>query len=467
MNVSVKDLTKIMKGQLILGNPRAMVTGASVDTRKLKSGSLFYALKGEKVDGHQFAFSACQQGAIGVVVSDLGWLTQDMSLNAAVIRVSDPLEGLRLTGQFLRNMFRGPVVGITGSNGKTTTKQMLAGILRRTGTGLWTQGNYNSQIGLPLVLSEVKDEDKWMVLEMGASAPGNIASLAEVARPTVGIITSIGPAHLASFGSIDRIAETKWELMESLPNDGTAVVPWAEPHLEKWIRVFKKKIVYFGENPACPVRAMAIQTGEKIQFRLQIGSNNATVRLPLPGTHNVMNALAAAAAAWVLGTSMDDIVAGLESFEPPQMRMEVLKHSSGAVFINDAYNANPASMAQALRSLMEAYPSSKRVFVMGSMLELGPDSDKYHFHLGTELGRTSLDRVVLVGNETKQAREGALSVGAPASKFIWAESHDKAADALKPFLKSDAVILFKGSRGVKLEEIIQRLTQDEKMEKIS
>lgn len=455
MKLSVRDITRAVGGQLILGDPMAEVEGISIDSRQIARGSMFVALKGERVDGHAYVVSAWRQGAAALLVSRLDWLQGESKVSCAVIRVNDTLEAMKYFGMFMRGRFTGPVVGITGSNGKTTTKQMVTGVLKTHDRGLSTSGNYNSQIGLPIVLSLLSSDDKWMVLEMGASAPGNIANLCEMAKPTIGILTSIGPAHLATFGSLKRIAETKWELMDALPENGTAIVPWGEPLLDPHVRAYKKRIVFIGEDPSCPVRASQIEVGERVRFRLHIGSDSEMVNLPLPGRCNVVNALAAAAAGWVLKYSMIDIVRGLESFEPPRMRMEVTRLASGAVIVNDAYNANPASMAHAVHSLIESYPERKRILVLGSMLELGDDSDRYHFHLGTEVGRCPVEKVFLLGKEMRQALDGALSVGAPAGRFVFSDGHDDVARELRGMMAPDSVVLFKGSRGMKLEKIIE------------
>lgn len=454
MKLTLRDATRAVGGQLILGDPRATVGVVVVDSRQISKDCLFFALKGERVDGHDFALSAGRQGAAALVVSRLNWLQGESKASCGVIQVNDTAEALRSYGSFMRGRFKGPVVGITGSNGKTTTKQMVAGVLTTREAGLATAGNYNSQIGLPIMLSRLGSDDKWMVLEMGASAPGHIASLCEIARPTVGILTSIGPAHLATFGSLQRIAETKWELMESLPADGTAIVPWGVPELDAHVRTYKKRIVFIGEDPSCAVRASQIELGERARFRLHVGSSSEVVNLPMPGRCNVTNALAAAATGWVLGYSIGDIVRGLEKFEPPPMRMEVRHLPSGAIIVNDAYNANPASMAHAVRSLVESYPDRRRVLVLGSMLELGEHSGRYHFDLGTEVGRSPVDRIFLLGEEMRPALEGAISVGAPAERVIWSDRHEELAEKLGKALGPDVVVLFKGSRGMKLEKII-------------
>jgi UDP-N-acetylmuramoyl-tripeptide--D-alanyl-D-alanine ligase len=458
MNKTIRELTVATKGQLILGDPKAVGNGVCIDSRNLQVGQVFFALKGERVDGHDFALSVCRQGAAAVVVSNLSWLKgAEASLTAAVVRVAEVPEALRNFGKSFRNGFKGPVVAITGSNGKTTTKQMVASILKTTGPGLATKGNYNSQIGLPVVLADLKTDDRWMALEMGDSAPGQISVLADIAQPTVGIVTSIGPEHMQSFGSMKHVVESKWELMEALPTDGSAILPWAEASLQPYIRSYKKKIVFFGEDPACPVRASAIVSGEKMNFLLHISGRSAKVNLALPGRFNVRNALAAAAAGWVLGLPLEKIVEGLEKFEPAKMRMEMTHHSSGAVLLNDAYNANPASMIESVRTLVETYPAKRRIVVMGSMLELGEESEKFHFHVGTEVGRFTLEKVFLVGKETKQITEGAVSVGAPASKFTMMNSSDEVGEALSKLLKPDVVVLFKGSRGMQLEKILEKI----------
>lgn len=459
MNFTIRELTTILKGQLILGDPRLKALRAVVDSRQAKSGDLFFALKGERVDGHQYAMDVCQAGAVGVVVSDLEWLSAHASFAAAVIRVTNPLEALQRLGQVVRQRFKGKVIGITGSNGKTTTKQMLTNIMKTTGPGLSTPGNYNSQIGLPLALSELDETAQWMVLEMGASEPGNIAALADIAQPQIGILTGIGAAHLATFGSLENVAKSKWELMESLPRDGTAILPWGEPLLEPLIRAYGKKIIFFGEDSACPVRATSIENKDHVSFLLHVGSQSTKVTLPVPGKFNVLNALASAAAAWVMGIPIESIVEGLSTFEPPKMRMELLTHSSGAFLINDAYNANPTSMVNAVRSMVESFPGKTYVAVLGSMLELGIDSEKLHFHVGSEVAHFPLDKIYLYGDETSAVMEGIVAGGMSSKKISHMLTHEDLIQKIKEHLKSGTIILFKGSRSMRLEQVIEKLVK--------
>lgn len=457
MNISVRELTTMLKGQLVLGDPKTVAKRAVVDSRMVAPGDLFFALRGARVDGHQYAMVACRQGAVAVVVSQLEWMKSLSAVSSCVIRVNDTSEALKQLGQSLRRLFKGTVIGITGSNGKTTVKQMTSAIMRTQGPGLSTPGNFNSQIGLPMTLSEIQEDARWMVLEMGASEPGNIAALAEIARPQIGIITSIGPAHLASFGSIAAIARTKWELLDSLPADGCAVLPWGVQALEPHIRKYSKKIVFFGDDASCPVRATGIEAGMNISFFLHIGSQNARVKLPVPGRFNVYNALAAAAAGWVAGVGIDRIAEALEKFEPAQMRMQILTHKSGATLINDAYNANPSSTVEAIRTMTETFQGKKWILVMGSMLELGEDSDKLHFHVGSEIGRFPVEHVFLFGKETEPVREGALASGLPAGKLDSVASHEELLQKLSSYLSPDTVVLFKGSRGMALDKAIKSM----------
>lgn len=454
MNKTIRELIRVLKADLILGDPKTVTRRAVVDSRSVKPGDLFFALKGARSDGHEFAESAVRAGAAGVVVSQIEWIRHQSNMATAILQVENPLDALRDLGKNLRNDFDGPVIGVTGSNGKTTTKQMIAAVMKASGPGLATQGNLNSQIGLPLVLSSLAPNQQWMVLEMGASEPGHIAALADIAKPKIGVLTSIGPAHLKTFGSLANIASSKWELMDALPFDGTAIIPWGEPLLEPHVRGFSKKIIFFGEDASCPVRASNIEVGEKVRFKLHLAGASVSVSLPVAGRFNVMNALAAAAVGYTLGRPIDEISRSLESFEPPAMRMEPVSNKTGALIFNDAYNANPASMIQSVRSLVESFPDRKKILVLGSMLELGEDEDRMHFHVGNELAKLPLERVFLYGPETQKIFEGAEASGGSPKKFLRLDRHEEIAAQLKSLLNKDTVVLVKGSRGTEMEKVI-------------
>jgi UDP-N-acetylmuramoyl-tripeptide--D-alanyl-D-alanine ligase len=294
-----------------------------------------------------------------------------------------------------------------------------------------------------------------MVLEMGASAKGNIATLCSIARPSVGIITSIGPAHVETFGSVEKIASAKWELIDALPPEGWAVLPAEQPELAALIQKHRGQRLLFGEGAACDVRASQIEMGERVRFVLHIRKEESPVQLPVSGRFNVRNALAAAAGAWAVGTPMENIVRGLERFDPPPMRMQVLRHPSGAIFINDAYNANPASMVQAARAVVETYPHKQTILVSGSMLELGTESSRLHHEVGAQLGKINIKRIYFYGPESAPALEGARSTAVDPSAVDRVTDFQMLRDMIRPWLGPETVVLFKGSRSMKLEQAIQ------------
>jgi len=270
-------------------------------------------------------------------------------------------------------------------------------------------------------------------------------------------MTIMVPADLATFENLANIARSKWELMESLSSEGVAIVPWGEASLEPHIHQFNKQIIYFGENTSCTVRASAVEIKEQTHFLLHIGAQSARVHLPVQGRFNVRNALASAAVGWALQIPIENIIEGLNNFTPPPMRMERIYHPSGAVLLNDAYNANPASMVHSVGTLMESFYDRKKIVVLGSMKELGSESEKLHFHLGTEIGKCALEYIYLIGRETKAVRAGAVAVGWPEEKICLCENADDLAKHLKNHLQPDTAILLKGSRAMRLERVIDDL----------
>jgi UDP-N-acetylmuramoyl-tripeptide--D-alanyl-D-alanine ligase len=349
------------------------------------------------------------------------------------------------------------VAAVTGSNGKTTTKEMLASIIRQTAPVFATPGNLNSQIGLPLALLDLREEHQFCVLEMGASERGHLRRLSEIARPQFGIITNIGYAHIEFFGFLDKTARAKWELMESLPKTGHAILPANNPFLSPLISGSPCPITLFGEGPGSQVRALDIkEEREFISFILELGRTSFPVRLHTLGRFNVLNALAAAACAWRMGLEQESIQKGLESFAPAPMRMTVTRHSTGALLVNDAYNANPDSMKASLDSFYEHFKDSRRIAVLGSMLELGKESTRLHEELGLHLKNMPALEVHLTGGETCSTEEGARRAGASNSIMTHQTLTDLTA-TLRARLDGRTAVLFKASRGIGLEKVIEAL----------
>lgn len=426
-----------------------MVDGATIDTRDLRPGQLFVAVVAHR-DGHDFLPEATDAGA-SCCLTARGEVPGDL----ADVRVRDTGLALLRLGGWARDQL-GPtarVVALTGSNGKTSTKDLLAAVLARRWETVASAKSFNNELGLPLTLFGAPPTTEAMVVEMGARGPGDIAQLCEVARPTVGLVTNVGPAHLERFGTLDGVAAAKVELVDAVARAGGTVVLNAEDErVQKMAAHTTGPVVWFGRSTGdVHAEGGRIRMGEdpdrplSPRFRLVSPWGRADVRVAGAGEHQADNALAAAAAALTLGVPLDEVVAGLETAARSAWRMELVRTRSGALVCNDAYNANPASTEAALRALA-ALPSARRIAVLGPMLELGTESDAHHRRLG-ELARSryGVDRLITVGapaygGEDVADIEGALH----------------ALEALSPFGDGD-VVLVKGSRAAGLERLAQAL----------
>lgn len=428
--------------------PDASFSRILTDSRGDVAGALFVALKGERVDGHTYVADVLSRGAAGAIVSRV---PGGMPSGASLIVADDAESFLQRWGAAARDRFSGRVVGITGSNGKTTTKEMLSSILRAAGRrSLTTRGNFNSRIGLPIMLTELSAAHTDAVLELGASQKGDIARLAAWARPHVGVITGIGAAHLETFGSIEGVAEGKWELAASLPADGCAVLNADDERLMSRAGRAPCRVVSFGFSSLADVRAEALTDGESPSFDWIEKGSRVSVRLQAAGAHNVRNALAAAAAARCLGVSREAVVRGLEEFRPSGHRSEIRKVKGGRVIVLDAYNANPTSMAASLESFSRIYAGRPRWIVIGSMLELGASSRSAHEDIGRLIAERRFDRAYFVGPEAEWVRAFAPQVAAAADKAALCQE-------LAGALPEGAAVLFKASRSVRLEDVFEPL----------
>ena len=461
IDVYVSDLIKHLKGNLIIGDPRLNVKRISINTRNLERGDFFIAIKGKRFDGHDFLAQTLEKGAAGLIVNRLDKKFGNNPLTyrqlPTVIKVDDTLNALHELARMYRQRFVPEVIGITGSNGKTTTKELLASILCQNDQCLSTRGNYNNHIGLPLTILNLVPEQRYLVVEMGASARGDIALLAGIAQPHIGIITNIGPAHLETFGSIDNVFQTKMELLHALPEDGEAIINADDPMLFHVKETLKCRVTTYGVHNPCDVKAQHVVSSPKASFQLAIRDSVYPVTLMHQGLFNVYNALAAAAAAWRLGIAPDAIVSGLESSSVPTMHNEVMSTESENLIINDAYNANPASMRASLTAFIEGYPDRIKVVVLGDMRELGSQSEKEHRSLGEFLAGLSIDVIKLFGTYKQHIAEGAVGAGMDKRKI---RSYDNISELIKELAKlprSSCAVFFKASRDMKFEIIIDEL----------
>jgi len=436
-----------------IGQP-AWVSTVTTDSRRPSDGALFFALSGDRFDGHDFVEAALQQGAVGAVVSQSAFAERQATWSKRTadrffICVDSPLSALGRMAGWHRRRFPIPLIGVTGTNGKTTTKEMLAAILSRRRATLATRGNLNNQIGLPLSLLELTHAHQVAVVEIGISKPGEMKPLCDIARPTVGLVTNVGPAHLEFLGSIEGVAREKGLMLEMAES---GVVNLDDPHLAPWAARLAKKWTWSLDGPADVSVSAVRPTPDATTFRLHLfDADKGDVVLATPGRHQLQNAVAAAACAVAVGCTSDDIREGLAAFRPTAMRME-MREIGGVRVLLDAYNANPASMQAAIATLARA--SGRRVALLGDMLELGVESAMRHAEIGQFAAHSGIDRLFCVGQFAQAMANGAKEAGGQAE--VYAALADAAAP-LRAALRPGDTLLIKGSRGMAMERILPAL----------
>ena len=453
--LTLAEVAEVTQGRLLGAAPERLVTAVTADSRQVTPGCLFVALKGARVDGAAFAADALAAGAAAVLTRAGAGVTGPR------VEVADPLAALGAVGTAVRARSRARVVGITGSSGKTTTKDLLAAVCATRLATVASPGSFNTEVGLPLTLARLEAETEVLVAEMGARGVGHIALLCRIARPDVGVVLNIGEAHLGMFGSREAIAQAKGELVEALPPEGTAVLNADDPLVRAMASRTRAAVLTFGLGADADVRAEGVELGPDgcASFRLAGRAGTASVTLPAPGEHLVADALAAAAAASVLGLSADEIAKGLAGARLSPMRMEVTRRADGLVVVNDAYNANPASMAAALKALV-AMARGRSVAVLGEMAELGEASQDAHDRIGRLAARLGVTRLVGVG------QAGEVMVRAARLEGMWPEDAVAAADpgaalaALADLGPGDTVLV-KASRAVGLDVVARQLVAQE------
>lgn len=447
----------IATGGRIIGSATGEITAVSTDSRSVAPGQLFVPLRGERFDGHTFIAELARNSTVSVILAEEQWLKRNSIPDSlSCIAVKNTLHALGDLAATWRNRFQIPIIGVTGSNGKTTVKEMLGSILELTGPGLKTSGNLNNLIGLPQMLFQLRPEHLWAVLEMGMSEPGEIDRLATIAAPRVGIVLNALPAHLQSMGTVEAVAAAKGELLHRISDGGLAVVNADDPRVASLSQNASARRISFGIDRG-EVRAREIEPLglEGQRFRLVTPRGEATVHLKACGRHNIYNALAAAAAL-LEKTGLETIVAGLEAFTPYQGRFRI-ERLGGITLIDDSYNANPASTKAALETVNQITPAGHRIAVLGDMLELGEHEAEAHEGVGAVAGR-NVDRIYLMGGlMVKYAAEGARLAGMPSESVVCCTSHAEIAALLHQTAADGDVILFKGSRGMTMEKVAAEL----------
>ncbi|MBR1805667.1 MAG: UDP-N-acetylmuramoyl-tripeptide--D-alanyl-D-alanine ligase [Selenomonadaceae bacterium] len=424
--------------------------GVTTDSRKITAGVLFVALKGERFNGEDFAADALKKGASAVLVSKN--FAQDV--DGVVIKVDDTLTAYRQIAGSWRNRFNIPVVAITGSNGKTTTKDLTAAALTNFGHVLKTAANFNNEIGVPMTLLELNDRHKAAVVEIGMRGLGQIAELAKFVRPTIGTVINVNETHIEILGSIENIARAKGELVEAIDAGGTVILNADDPHvtaMKNFVNEGVRIITYGLETPA-DLTAKNIVIGNVLtEFVLTYGGVEYNFEIPMIGRHNVSNALAAVAAGLAVGLTIDEVQRGISSLTTTKMRFEVIRRD-GLTIVNDAYNASPASMRVAIRTTAEIY-DGRKIAVLGDMLELGDISQKAHREVGAQLVENHFDTLVAIGELGKFIADGARDAGLK-NVFV-VDNHEDAARKILDLVEHGDTILFKASHAMHLEKIIE------------
>ena len=448
---TIADIAAVTGGTVI-GHNDGRVTGVSTDSRTIGAGDLFVPLVGPRFDGHSYLAEVAVKG-VTVVLSGRSWAaTHLFPSGVTAIVVPDTLQALGDLAAAYRTRYTLPVIGVTGSNGKTTTKEILASIMELAGPGLKTAGNLNNLIGLPLMLFRLQPGHRWAVLEMGMSELGEIDRLAEIARPQVGIVTNAFPAHLESMGSVENVARAKGELFLRLPPGGTAVYNADDPLVAVLPSAPGVVRLSFGLNGGDVTATGVTSHGlDGTSFVLQMGGGNLPVRLHACGRHLLANALAAAAAAEALGVAAETIRTGLERFRPADRRF-VVERVGALMLIDDSYNANPASMAAALTTLAEVKGEGRLFAVLGDMLELGPEAETLHRLLGEQAG-TVARRLYLLGGMAPAVAAGALLAGLDESAIVTGTDHDEIVSDILREARPGDLVLVKGSRGMGMDRL--------------
>jgi UDP-N-acetylmuramoyl-tripeptide--D-alanyl-D-alanine ligase len=453
LKLEVKEIARILKGNYSGNGENIWVENVSTDSRRIRPNSLFFALRGERFDGHMFLEEAIKNGARAAVISNK--YKPQLEVNIPLIKVSDTLAALQKLAFYVRKKLDVKVVAITGSTGKTTTKDLLASILKQRFNVVVAPSNFNNEIGVPLTLLELNEHSKVAVLELAMRGTGEISELARLSQPEIGVVTNVGLTHYELLGSEEAIAKAKAELVENLPSRGWAVLNFDDPWFSFLKEKSRAKVISFGLRSESQVRGEEVRVDDEARasFKISFPKGSVNVKFPYPGKHYVHNALGAAAVAFLLGLKGEEIKEGVEKTQFKGMRMEVVKVGE-VTLINDAYNANPTSMLAALEVLKD-YRGGEKVACLGDMLELGEISSREHAQLGFVLTSIKPNLVVLLGKEVSATYEEALRNGFPGESIKMVQSHEEMAKIVLSFIKPGDVILFKGSRAMELEKVFE------------
>ncbi len=462
--LSFNDIMQATGGTLLAGPGQGFAESISIDSRTLSAGDLFFALRGPNFDGHAFVAEAIRKGACGAVVSNT-----DLQLRAlpsgTIILVRDTTCALQAVGQWVRLLWSGPLVAITGSTGKTTTKDMIAKVLEGAGRVLKSQGNLNNQYGLPLSLYRLDASHDMAVLEMGMNHAGEITSLCKMASPNVGVYTNVGPVHLENFSSIEGIAAAKAELAHYLDPSGTVIYNADDPYVRDIGLAFRGTKLDYGIESCADVRAQHIvmENLARTLFKTVYRHRTVDMKIPMIGKHNVYNALAAIATGVYFKMDLSTIAHQLTGLPPSGMRGEILQFADGFTLIDDSYNSNPKALREMVDTLNQVTGYQRRIVAAGSMLELGAQSGKLHEECGRYIARAGVEQLLCVGDEARRMGEGAVAEGiAPRNVRFFSDAVSAGAFLCTLMGRGD-LLLVKGSRGIRMDSVVSKVKETFKL----
>jgi UDP-N-acetylmuramoyl-tripeptide--D-alanyl-D-alanine ligase len=459
LTISLNELLKVTGGELWnndKGN-KIIARGVSIDSRTIQKGNLFVAIPGERFDGHQFVSDAVKKGAGVVIISKekKGQVKPEEFKSVPLVVVEDTKKALREIASWHRKKFDISAVAVTGTNGKTTTKEMIGEVLTSKFKVLKSIKSYNNLIGVPLTLFELNEDTQVLVLELGMSSLGEIGILAETVKPDIGVITNIGLAHLESMESLEKIAQAKFELLDHMSSPYIAVLNADDEFLAKRIEEGKEKTISFGIQNKADFQATELIISDEGYIGFKV-NGKLPINLKLLGEHNVYNALVAFAVGSLLGVDELKIKESLERYTPSELRMELVQIGNIRI-INDTYNANPVSMAKALETLKQMKNKGRKIAVLGDMLELGEKTHDYHLEIGKSVAESGIDLLLTVGKLSFAIGQGAKEQGMSPEKILAFDNNEKISAYLLKNLKADDLVLIKGSRKMKLEEVVLSL----------
>ncbi len=458
----LKDLASVIPGAIILGDPQTEWKDISIDSRTIKAGAIFFAIRGEKFDGHQFIVKACEEGASAIVLENSFYNNHQhlhQELAQPFLLVDNTIVALQLWSHFYHSLFKPLNICITGSNGKTTTKELTAHLLKNKYHVLKSHGNFNNEIGVPLTLLNLNKQHDVLVMEMAAQKTGEIRELTNIVKPDIAIITNIGEAHIGLFGNKENIVREKAEIILSLKDKGTAILNRDDHYFEylKSCTSIHNDIISFGFHTDADLRAGDLEQEEtgNMQCKLYYENQEYKLLLPFLGLFNIYNTLAALAVGIKMHIAIEEMIELLKEFNIPLMHMENRQMQNDITLVNDCYNANPTAVKEALKSIAHLPGEKNKIAILGDMLELGEQSSFYHQEIGKTVAELSFDLLFVYGDEASWIAKGAREQGMPAQKIYHFERNniEGLVIKLKKVIPQNSIALIKGSRGMQMEQI--------------